>query len=201
MPLDRIRRYRLPVLLLAAVMVAAAVALPLWGMTLVSTQYPEGLRMVVYPGRIVGDIAELNALNRYVGMMPISDAFFAELRVLPAAFVLIAAAVVGAALVRRRWSAAVPLAMMLMLAVYGFRAMHHRLWQFGHELDPTAPIDIPPFTPPMVGTNQIAQFASYSYFSWGTILPLSAGVLIVLVLAADLTASRAPARAPELLAA
>lgn len=201
MLLDRIRRYRLPVLLLAAVLVAAAVALPLWGMTLVSTQYPEGLRMVVYPGRIAGDIAELNALNRYVGMMPISDAFFAELRVLPAAFVLIAAAVVGAALVRRRWSAAVPVAMMVALAAYGFRAMHQRLWQFGHELDPTAPIDIPPFTPPMFGTNQIAQFASYSYFSWGTILPLAAGVLIVLVLAADLTASRAAARPPELLAA
>ena len=195
--LETIRRIRMPLLLLAAALVAAAVSLPLWGMTLVSTQYPEGLRMIVYPSRIVGDIAELNALNRYVGMMAISDGFFAELRVLPAAFYLIAAAAVGAALVRRRWSAAVPLALMAALAVYGFRAMHARLWQFGHELDPAAPIDIPPFTPPMVGTNQIAQFATYSYFSWGTFLPLIAGTLIVLVLAADMSRERGRASIPR----
>jgi copper chaperone NosL len=195
--LKMIRRVRLPLLLLAAALVAAAVSLPLWGMTLVSTQYPEGLRMIVYPGRIVGDIAELNALNRYVGMMPISDEFFAELRILPTAFYLIAAAAVGAALVRRRWSAAVPLVLMSALAAYGFRAMHTRLWQFGHDLDPSAPIEIPPFTPPMFGTNQIAQFASYSYFSWGTFLPLAAGVLIALVLASDYTAGRRPADVPR----
>lgn len=195
--LEFIRRARMPLLLLAAALVAAAVLLPLWGMTLVSTQYPEGLRMIVYPSRIVGDIAELNALNRYVGMMPISDDFFPELRVLPTAFSLIAAAAVGAALVRRRWSAGVPLAMMAALAAYGFSAMRHRLWQFGHDLDPQAAIDIPPFTPPMMGTNQIAQFASYTYFSWGTFLPLIAGVIIALVLAADLTEARVPARHPR----
>lgn len=195
--LDLIRRVRMPLLLLAAALVAAAVLLPLWGMTLVSTQYPEGLRMIVYPSRIVGDIAELNALNRYVGMMPISDDFFPELRVLPTALSLIAAAAVGAALVRRRWSAAVPLVMMAALAAYGFSSMRHRLWQFGHNLDPQAAIDIPPFTPPMMGTNQIAQFASYTYFSWGTVLPLIAGVIIALVLAADMTEARAPVRAPR----
>ena len=195
--LDLIRRTRMPLLLIAAALVAAAVSLPLWGMTLVSTQYPEGLRMIVYPGRIVGDIAELNALNRYVGMMPITNEFFVELRLLPTAFYLVAAAAVGAALIRRRWSAAVPLVLMGALAVYGFGAMRRRLWQFGHELDPAAPIEIPPFTPPMFGTNQIAQFASYSYFSWGTFLPLAAGLLIVLVLAADLRGEREAFRVPQ----
>lgn len=195
--LDLIRRARMPLLLIAAALVAAAVSLPLWGMTLVSTQYPEGLRMIVYPGKIVGDIAELNALNRYVGMMPITDEFFVELRLLPTAFYLVAATAAGAALIRRRWTAAVPLILMSGLAVYGLTAMRHRLWQFGHELDPTAPIDIPPFTPPMVGTNQIAQFASYTYFTWGTFLPLVAGVLIVLVLAADLRGGRGRVGVPQ----
>lgn len=199
--LDLIRRFRGPLLLLAAVLVAAAVFLPLWGMTLVSTQYPEGLRMVVYANRIAGDIHELNTLNHYVGMMPISDSFFAELRILPTAFALVAAAALGAAMIRRRWSAAVPLGVMGALAVYGFRSMQHRLWQFGHELDPAAPIDIEPFTPPMVGTNQIAQFASYSYFSWGTFLPILAGLIIALVLWADLHARRTAPRPVSHLAA
>lgn len=184
--LEFIARHRRSILVLSAVLIAVAIVLPLWGMTLVSTQYPEGLRMVVYPTTIRGDIREINALNHYIGMTPISDAFFTELRLLPLAFGLTAAATLLASVVRRPWATLLPLAAMGLLAGYGFWSMQRRLYQFGHDLDPTAAIDITPFTPPMLGQNQIAQFASYSYFSWGTILPVAAGVLLVAVLLSDL---------------
>lgn len=189
-----VRSWRGPLLIAAALLVAAAVALPVWGLTLVSTQYPDGLRMVVYPSHIQGDIAELNTLNHYIGMTPISDGLFVELRLLPAAFGLLALACVAAAFVRRWWASAVPLVLMAAVAGYGFWSMTRRLYQFGHDLDPTAPIRIAPFTPPMLGTNQIAQFATYSYFSWGTFLPIVAGVLVTLVLVADLRTDRALGR-------
>jgi hypothetical protein len=181
-----VQRRRTPLLLAAAVLLAAASLLPLWGMVLVSTQYPEGLRMVVYPTRIVGDLAEINALNHYIGMTPITDDFFFELRFLRPALLGLAGVATLAALVRTaRWIAWLPLAGMVALAAAGLGVMHYRLWQFGHQLDPQAPITIDPFTPPMVGLNQIAQFASYSYFSWGFYLPVAAGVLVALVIAAD----------------
>ncbi|HEU4587983.1 MAG TPA: hypothetical protein VFS11_05020 [Gemmatimonadales bacterium] len=189
-----VRCWRRPLLIAAALLVAAAVALPVWGLTLVSTQYPDGLRMVVYPSHIQGDIAELNTLNHYIGMTPISDGLFVELRLLPAAFGLLALACLAAAFVRRWWASAVPLVLMAAVAGYGFWSMTRRLYQFGHDLDPTAPIRIAPFTPPMLGTNQIAQFATYSYFSWGTFLPIVAGVLVTLVLVADLRTGRALGR-------
>lgn len=191
-----VSRRRRPILVLAAVLVAAAVFLPLWGMTLVSTQYPEGLRMVVYPTTIRGDIHEINALNHYIGMTPITDDLFTELRLLPLALAVTAGAALLASLVRRSWATALPLVCMSLLAGYGFWSMQHRLYQFGHDLDPTAAITIEPFTPPMLGQNQIAQFASYSYFSWGTVLPLIAGALIVAVLITDLRPGR-----PRVLAA
>ncbi|HEX6643248.1 MAG TPA: hypothetical protein VF037_01140 [Gemmatimonadales bacterium] len=194
-----IQRWRTAILVAAAALMALAIVLPLWGMTLVSIQYPEGLRMVVYPGRIAGDLAEINSLNRYIGMTPISSDFFVELRLLPIAFGAVAALIVAAAIVRTRWSPIVPLLGMATVAAYGFLAMRERLYQFGHDLDPTAPITIEPFTPPMVGLNQIAQFASYTYFSWGTFLPIAAGVLVALVLWAGLPA-RGPARAEARLA-
>ncbi|MGE5926524.1 MAG: hypothetical protein ACM357_04170 [Gemmatimonadota bacterium] len=194
-----ILRWRTPILLVAAALMAVAIVLPLWGMTLVSTQYPEGLRMVVYTGRIVGDLAEINALNRYIGMTPISADFFLELRLLPVAFGAVAALIVASALVRRRWSPALPLLAMLTVAAYGFVSMRSRLYQFGHDLDPAAPITIEPFTPPMMGLNQIAQFASYTYFSWGTVLPLIAGVLVALVLWAGWRRPE-PLRSPSVLA-
>ena len=180
-----VTKWRTALLVTAAALTAAAIFLPLWGMTLVSTQYPEGLRMVVYPSRITGDLGEINALNRYIGMTPIATGFFTELRLLPAAFATIAALTLAAAWLRRRELAAAALLLMGAVAAYGFWSMHRRLYQFGHELDPSAPITIDPFTPPMVGLNQIAQFASYSYFSWGTFLPMISGFLVALVLAAE----------------
>ena len=73
-----VTKWRTALLVTAAALTAAAIVLPLWGMTLVSTQYPEGLRMVVYPSRITGDLGEINALNRYIGMTPIATGFFTE---------------------------------------------------------------------------------------------------------------------------
>ena len=184
--LHRIERRRTPLLLAAAALLAAASLLPIWGMILVSTQYPDGLRMVVYPTRIVGDLAEINALNHYIGMTPITDEFFLELRFLQPALLLLAGAVGLAAVLRNvRWVTWLPLAAMAGLAAGGLGVMQYRLWQFGHQLDPAAAITIDPFTPPMVGLNQIAQFASYSYFSWGFFLPLVAGLLVMLVALAD----------------
>lgn len=194
--LNTVNRARTRLLLLAAVLVAAATILPLWGMTLVSTQYPDGLRMVVYPSRIVGDIAEINALNHYIGMTPISDDFFLELRFLRPALLLLAAGLVTAAIVRRaRWLAPAALAGMVLLAAAGLGAMRYRLWQFGHVLDPQAAITIEPFTPPMLGLNQIAQFATYSYFGWGVFLPVLAGLIATLVVIADRRRSAIGARA------
>ena len=169
-------------LLAAAGLLVAAIFLPLWGMTLVSVQYPEGLRMIVYPTYITGDITEINLLNKAIGMKPISNDFFLELRVLPAAFGAIALLLVVGAFVRRAWWSLLTLVAMGALGGYGLWSMQHRLWQFGNDLSPTAPMTIEPFTPPMLGANQIAQFATYSYFSWGTTLPLIAGGLLITVL-------------------
>jgi len=177
----------------AAALLLAAMCLPLWGMTLVSVQYPEGLRMVVYPTQIRGDITEINLLNHYIGMAEISNDFFVELKVIPVLFGLIAASCLIAAVVRRLWATMLPIVLMAITAVYGFWSMRSRLYSYGHELDPTAAIDIEPFTPPMLGENTIAQFGTYAYFSWGTFLPVVAGVMVAIVLWLDLRARRSTA--------
>lgn len=178
----------------AAALLVAAVFLPLWGMTLVSVQYPEGLRMVVYPLRMTGDLREINMLNGFIGMPDISFEYFGELRAIAALFGVTAVTCLVAALVRRRWITLAPLALMAGMAAFGLWRMRVRLYQYGHQLDPLAPMEVEPFTPPMLGENQIAQFATYSYFSWGTILAVVAGILVAATLIMDLRAHRnAPA--------
>lgn len=176
------RRWASALLALAAVFVAAAAFLPLWGMNLVSVQYPEGLRMTVYLDRIVGDITELNMLHHYVGMAEIDRAFFGELDVIRGLFFGVAGLLLVAALVRRWWATLAPLAVLGGTAVYSFARMRRRLWEYGHDLDPTAAMQMEPFTPPMFGEHQIAQFGVYSYFTWGTLLPAIAGALAVAAL-------------------
>jgi hypothetical protein len=155
--------------------------------------------MVVYPTRIIGDLAEINALNHYIGMTPIADDFFVELRFLRPALLALGGALALAALLRHaRWIAVIPLAGMAALGVAGLGAMRYRLWQFGHQLDPQAAITIDPFTPPMIGLHQIAQFATYSYFSWGFFLPVAAGVIVALVVLADRRQVRRAVRRPVL---
>lgn len=183
------RRFARPALLsFAAAALVAAIFQPLWGMTLVSVQYPEGLRMVVYPLRMAGDLREINMLNTYIGMAQISPEFFTELRIIAALFAAAAAACVVAIVVRRWWVSLLPLALLAGTAVFGLWRMRLRLYQYGHELDPAAPMDIAPFTPPMFGENQIAQFATWTYFSWGTLLPLLAAAMVAVVLWLDVRA-------------
>lgn len=181
-------------LLAAAGLLVAAIFLPLWGMTLVSVQYPEGLRMIVYPTYITGDITEINLLNKSIGMTQISDEFFIELKVLPAAFIAIALLCVLGAFIRRAWWSVLSLFAMAALGGFGMWSMRRRLWEFGNDLSPTAPMTIDPFTPPMLGANTIAQFATYSYFSWGTTLPLVAGGFVIAVLWAQLSKESRPDR-------
>src|SRR5512138_553517 len=72
----------------AGVGMLAAIFLPLWQMTMISNQYPEGLRMWIYSYKLSGDLQEINTLNHYIGMHPIDAAHFAELRILPYSFAL-----------------------------------------------------------------------------------------------------------------
>ena len=84
-----------PVSLTGRVLLLPAIALlllggvlPLWRISLVAPQYAEGLTLDMYAYQIVAgnngqDLAEINTLNHYIGMRPIAQADFMEMKVLP----------------------------------------------------------------------------------------------------------------------
>jgi hypothetical protein len=39
----------------------------------------------------------------------------------------------------------------------------YKLYRYGHDLSPTAAVRVDPFTPPLFGSQQIANFSVYSY--------------------------------------
>jgi len=42
-------------------------------------------------------------------------------------------------------------------------SFYHKLYLYGHELEPTAAVKVAPFSPPMIGHNTLANFEVYSF--------------------------------------
>lgn len=162
-------------LLLGAVMVAGSLYFPLWKLHLEAPQYEEGLEMTIYSYKLVGgndgqDLKEINMLNHYIGMKSISHADFTEMQIMPfmlGLFILLSlrAAVFG------YMGAVVDLFVLASyFGVFSIGAFYYRLYTYGHNLDPTAPMNVKPFTPLIFGTQQIANFTQSSFPEMGTYL-------------------------------
>ncbi|HMO55175.1 MAG TPA: hypothetical protein PJ994_11765, partial [Tepidiformaceae bacterium] len=147
--------------LLAAALLAVACFLPLWKMTLLAPQYPAGLELVAYGYTMEGDLGEINALNHYVGIKPIEPENVFELQAFPFAMAAVIALLIAAGFAPSwrglplRWGAralafAVPAGFLIDLQWW--------LYRYGHDLDPTAPLRIPEFTPNVIGTTRIINF-------------------------------------------
>jgi len=74
-----------------------------------------------------------------------------------------------------------------MLFVYfgGFSlwSFGYKLYRYGHDLAPTAAVQVPPFMPPMFGYRQIANFEVYSYPRPGTYAMAAVVLLLISALA------------------
>jgi hypothetical protein len=177
----------------AGVAMLAAIFLPLWQMTMISNQYPEGLRMWIYSYKLSGDLQEINTLNHYIGMHPLDAEHFAELRILPYSFARGGLLCLLAAALRRRWATALVLAGGVVSGVGSMAILFYELYSYGHDLDPKAAIDIAPFMPAPIGVNKLANFHVTTVFHLGSILFM----LAIVALALALWVSRPPAYQKE----
>lgn len=181
-------------LLLAGALLAAAIFLPLWHVTVVAAQLGGPLRVVVYPTHLEGDVARLNAVNHSLGLREISEAELVELRLLPVLLGFSAFAAIAGAFVRRPLATALPLVLLMATAAYGATSMWVRLYRFGHDGGTHARHALPAFTPPIIGGARVAEFASRAAFAWGATVLALAAVLMALVLWRDRRAREEAAR-------
>lgn len=186
-------------MLVAAVLVAGSLYFPLWQIHLEAPQYAEGLEMTVYPYKIEGgndgqDLKEINMLNHYIGMKTISHADFTEMQVIPfmlGLFILLSlrAAVFG------YMGAVVDLFVLASyFGVFSIGSFYYRLYTYGHNLDPTAPMNVEPFTPILLGTQQIANFTQSSYPQ--TSFYLLCGFMVLMIFAIWFSRKERPYSSP-----
>lgn len=155
---------------LSGILLIISIKFPWWGMSFIAPQYPEGLDIIVYPNKMDGRIDIINTLNHYIGMKEFSEESFPELQYLPYIIYAVATLAFIVAALRKRALLISLIGIVVVGGIVGIYDIHRWLADFGTNLNPNAPIEIPPFTPPILGENQLANFITHSYFSTGSLL-------------------------------
>lgn len=155
-------RTRLAAVSVAMLLLAVAAATPVWIANLIAPQYPRGLWLHAYGTRLEGDLSEINGLNHYIGMRPLSFADVPELQLwLPALAGLAALALAGLFLDCRLGALS---RILLWLVPVGILADIQRwLILYGRELDPEAALRLKPFVPLVIGPTQVWNFKIAAY--------------------------------------
>ncbi|MBO9198768.1 MULTISPECIES: nitrous oxide reductase accessory protein NosL [Niastella] len=156
--------------------------LPIWRIELSAPQYPEGLQLEIYANRLGGNIDVVNGLNHYIGMRTLHEKDFFEFTLLPyiiGAFVVFG---IAAAIVNRKWFFLIWVGCYLLFALVAMIDFYHWEYNYGHNLDPSAPIQVPGMTyqPPLIGYKQLLNFGAWSVPGAGGWIFIGTGVLMAL---------------------
>jgi len=170
-------------LVAAAVLVAAAYFLPLWNLTMFAPQYAQGLSLDIHTYTLVGghngqDIKEINLLNHYIGMRDLAIEDFTEFKWMPFVLGGLALLFLRATVLGTVKEVVDSVVLFGYFGAFSLGSFAYKMYRYGHDLAPTAPVKVEPFTPPVFGYQQIANFEVYSYPRAGTYLLLTVGVLL-----------------------
>lgn len=174
-------------LLLAALLLLPAYGAPLWNMTMYAPQYQEGLRLHIYSYKLEGgrggqDAKEINILNHYIGMKELTTEDFTEFKWLPFVVGALGLLFLRAAVFGSVGNALDVTVLFLYFALFSLWSFGYKLWMYGHNLAPSAPVKVPPFMPPLFGGRQLANFEVYSYPGLAAYALGAAGVALVAAL-------------------
>ena len=184
-------------LALLVIPLALSFSAPLWHMHMVAPQYPQGLDLQIYAYTVAGDVTEVNTLNHYIGMAKIDRAALSDLDWIPFALGALALLALRVSLIGDLRALIDLFVLLSYFTAFSLARFYYKLYVFGHNLNPKAPIKMDPFTPPVLGSKQIANFTATSFPGGGTfwITLFALGVVALLLL--NYRAQRRAWSAPE----
>lgn len=172
--------YRRPsrLLVIAAILMLASLLLPYWVLNLKAPQFPDGLTVTAYVNRLEGDVGELEGLNHYIGLGSFEDAAVFERSIAVYAIAGLALLLLAGTYVHSRWVLVMTLPALAFPLVF-LADMQYWLYDFGHNLDPLAPLAsaVGEFTPPIFGPAEIAQFETLALPGLGLLVAIGASGL------------------------
>jgi copper chaperone NosL len=168
-------------LILCGIALVAVLYFPLWRVELQAPQYPEGLKLLIYPNKLAGNVDIINGLNHYIGMKTLHTADFIEFTLLPYCIGFFVAAFIAVGIMGRKkllYLLFILFAGFGLLAIYDFWRWEYN---YGHNLNPEAAIIVPgmAYQPPLIGFKQLLNFGAYSIPDIGGWVFVSVGVVIL----------------------
>ncbi|HET6990908.1 MAG TPA: hypothetical protein VFJ43_06265, partial [Bacteroidia bacterium] len=165
----------------AALSMITAIYLPIWRIDLAAPQYPEGLYMNIWADKLGGNIDIINGLNHYIGMKTLHANEFVEFTILP--YIIWSFVFLGilTAVLNRRKIFNVYFTLFLLFAVTAMVDFYRWEYNYGHNLNPEAPIQVPgqAYQPPLIGYKQLLNFGAYSIPDKGGWMIVASGVLLL----------------------
>ena len=170
-------------LVVATLLLLPVYLMPLWKLTMFAPQYPDGLRLSIYSYKLVGgnggqDIKEINVLNHYIGMRDLAAADFNEFKWIPFVVGGLGLLFLRCAVLGNLATIVDLLVLYVYFGLFSLWSFGYKLYQYGHNLAPTAAVKVPAFMPPVFGHKKLANFEVYSYPGVGS-YALMAAVLVV----------------------
>jgi copper chaperone NosL len=167
--------------LVASIAMAFVLFLPIWRIELSAPQYPEGLVLQIYANRIGGNVDIVNGLNHYIGMRTLHTRDFVEFIALPYIIGGLLAIGLLVALVNKRKLFYGWVFLFLMTAFISMIDFYRWEYNYGHNLDESAPIKVPgmAYQPPLIGYKQLLNFSAYSIPDTGGWIFAGVGALLV----------------------
>ncbi|MBK7381128.1 MAG: hypothetical protein IPJ03_19435 [Ignavibacteriales bacterium] len=156
------------ILLFASLMLVLTYFFPLWNINLEAPQYPEGIGLRIWLDQITGlkenDLQNINGLNHYIGMAKINPDDIPELKIMPYAIGFMILFGLFNALKGNNKSVIAWLILFIILGVIGLYDFYMWEYNYGHNLDLTAPIKVPGMTyqPPLLGSKQLLNITAIS---------------------------------------
>ena len=168
-------------LIIAAILLVISIFVPLWYIDLDAPQYPEGLRLLIYPDKLAGDVEIINGLNHYIGMQTLHAENFVEFKVLPYIIGFFALLTLIVAFVGNRKFLYFLLGLFVIFGIVAMYDFWKWEYDYGHNLDPQAAIIVPgmAYQPPLIGFKQLLNFGAFSFPDVGGWLFIGAGALML----------------------
>lgn len=160
---------------------------PIWYIHLSAPQYPDGMSMSIWVDTITGgtefDLQRINLLNHYVGMQTITPDSFAEFKVMPYVLAFMIFGSLLNFLLPRLFLIYAGILAFIAAAGAGFYDFWQWLYDYGHNLDPRAPISIPGFSyqPPVLGCTELLNFTACSWPHIAALLLFASGGVLLFI--------------------
>lgn len=155
-------------IIFASILLIGVFLFPIWRIDLNAPQYPEGIGLRIWVNKITGandfDLQNINKLNHYIGMKKIIPEAIPELKIMPFLIGFLILFGLVAAFLKKKSLVMVWISTIVMMMIIGLYDFYIWGYDYGHDLNPEAPIKIPGmvYQPPLIGSKQLLNMNSVS---------------------------------------